>query len=256
MEIDLEVNHVGIHGFFSYCTVALNQICIYITQNKKLPIVSKKKLFTTFKNNHNDDISEIFFVKDLNNVKNIDSDLSFFTKDIQFTDYNKINFTLIQPIITKYFYLSDEILKIVNNIEKKYEIDYENTCCIFLRGTDKTTEVSVPNYKQVYNSLSDEDKQLKILLQSDENEFFSYFKNILPNSFYFKDEIFTISNSFRGKSGGSINHQISNIKKKLHYVKNFLAIVLIMSKCKKVYGNKGNISLWISFFRGESINLF
>ena len=39
MEIDLHVNHNGNHGFFSYCTVALNQICIYITQNKKLPIV-------------------------------------------------------------------------------------------------------------------------------------------------------------------------------------------------------------------------
>ena len=241
MKINLYVNHPGNHGFFSYCTVALNQICIYITQNKKLPIVSKKKLFTTFKNNHYDDISEIFFVKDLNNVTNIDSNLSFFTKDIQFIDYNKINFKLIQPIITKYFSLSDEILKIVNNIEKKYEIDYENTCCIFLRGTDKTTEVSVPNYEQVYNSLSDEDKQLKILL---------------PNSFYFKDEIFTISNSFRGKSGGSINHQINDTKTKLHYIKNFLAIVLIMSKCKKVYGNKGNISLWISLFRSCSINLY
>ena len=58
------------------------RIAFKVNGNKKLPIVSKKNLFTTFKNNHNDEISEIFFVKDLNNVTNIDSDLSFFTKVI------------------------------------------------------------------------------------------------------------------------------------------------------------------------------
>ena len=224
-----------------------------------MPIASKCKLFRTFKKDVSEDISDLFFTSNFTNMNssniNTSSDYSLYMKVIQFIDYNKVNYPMIEPIVKHYFSLSENILKIVSSIENKYQIDYENTCCLFLRGTDKSTEVSVPTYQSCYDTLSVEDKGMKILLQSDETEFFSYFDALLANTFHFKDEIYTISSRFRSVQPCSINHKIRDPEVRLYYVERFLAIVFIMSKCKKVYANKGNIALWISLFRGGPINV-
>jgi len=248
----LVINHEGTHGFFSYCSVALIQIVKYIIDNKFGPDdIDMSKIFTTFKKIDNDDISKIFFKINPMIKINIDSELDNFTKDNQFINYNFINYTVILPIINKYFNLSDEIINIVNTIEKKYKINYNNTCCIFYRGTDKSTETNIPTYEDVYNIVNLKYKNMNYLLQSDEIEFFTYFTEKLSNCIIFKDEIKTISK----KSKGSINHNINDASTRLLYIKNFLAIVLIMSKCKYIVCNAGNISLWISYFRGNSNNM-
>ena len=190
MSNTLVIIHEGSHGFFSYCSVALMQIIKYITDNKFSPnYIDMSKIFTTFKNFDNDDISKIFFKINPMIKINIDSELDNFTKDNQFTNYHFINYTVIKPIINKYFNLSDEIIDIVNTIEKKYKINYNNTCCIFYRGTDKYTETNIPTYDDFYNIVNLKYKNMNYLLQSDETEFFEYFTKKLSNCIIFKDEI-------------------------------------------------------------------
>ena len=87
------------------------------------------------------------------------------------------------------------------------------------------------------------------MLQSDETEFFNYFKLVLSNHMIFNDEIKHIP-----KQKTSINH-ITDQYTKLNLIKNFLAIVKIMSKCNYVICNAGNISLWITLFRGNNNNV-
>lgn len=237
--------HPGSHGFFSYAHVSLAQIVKYINANKHIPKVSKKKLWGNFRLPEDGD--ELFFKDD--NGEDISAEHSYILP-CQFANYETVNYNMIHHIVNKYFTPTDDILQLVYEIEKKYNIVYENTCCIFFRGLDKKTEITLPTYDKIYNKIDPKHKDMRILLQSDELEFMDYFAPKLCNSFYCKDEIILLS---KKKFSRSINHFIKNNHQRQFYVKRFLAIVLIMSKCKVVYGNKGNISLWICLFRNGPI---
>jgi len=247
----LIINHPGYHGFFSYCSVSLLQILIYFNKNKYFPNnIDMSKIFTFFKKNENYDISKIFFKK-MNN--NLNLDINNINIVDQFDDYSSINFVYYNQIIHKYFTLSDEINNIILNIENKYNINYDNICCVFLRGNDKITETIIPDYNEIYNKLNNifpDKENINFLLQSDETEFFTFFKLKLKNITIFNDEIKHIN-----KQKTSINH-ITDYDNKIILIKNFLAIVKIMSKCKYVICNSGNISLWITLFRNNNDNVF
>jgi len=246
----LEIKHRGYHGFFSYCSVSLEQIIKYYNNNNELPdIVDMSKIFTFFKQDENIDISYIFFNKTNKINLNISDKINIIH---QFENYNNINFNHILPIINNYFSLTDEINNIVLTIENKYNIDYENICCIFYRGNDKSLETIIPTYETVYakiNELFPNKDNINFLLQSDESEFFDFFIDKLDNYFILQDEIKHIP-----KRKTSINH-VTDYQTKLILIKNFLAIVKIMSKCKYIICNAGNISVWITYFRGNTTNM-
>lgn len=75
-------------------------------------------------------------------------------------------------------------------------------------------------------------------------------KTFPSNSFYFKDEI------------RSMNRQCSTVDKifkdkNYEFSKYYLAITIIMSKCKYVVcGSSGNCSIWIAFYRGNANNMY
>ena len=70
------------------------------------------------------------------------------------------------------------------------------------------------------------------------------------NSFYFKDEIRTMNKS-NELSVDKINPAANFL-----YSQYFLAITIIMSKCKYIVCTTGNCSLWIALFRGNTKNLY
>lgn len=250
----LKISYIGPHGFFSCCSVSLMRIIEYLEKNKKLPdIIDRKEIYTTFKINEQDDISSLFFIHNNPNITIEYSDeIIKYQQDMQFEIYNKLNYEVINPIIAKYFTLSEDILKIVSFIEQKYNIDYDNTCCVFYRGNDKITETNIPSYDIMLNKIKSLNLNVKqYLFQSDETEFLVYFNNIIKNNIIFKDEIIHISRRI-----SSINHVTNDRNIKLKYIKQFLAIVYIMSKCKYVICTSGNISVWITYFRGNSINVY
>lgn len=170
----------------------------------------------------------------------------------QFSNYQYIDYQNICPYIKKYFSPSLQIENIINSINSKYSVEYENTCVLFYRGNDKMTETRLCNYNEYVNFSKEIYKQnpnIKFLIQSDETEFIRYFRNMYPhNSFYFKDEIRHISRQ---------NNTVDKVFKEQNslYSKYYLAITIIMSKCKYVICGSGNCSIWIMFYRGNSNNV-
>lgn len=70
------------------------------------------------------------------------------------------------------------------------------------------------------------------------------------NSFYFKDEI-------RHMKKNSLNTvDIVMSDKNYEFSKYFLAITIIMSKCKYIICGTGNISMWIMFYRENNNNVY
>ena len=246
-------------GFFSCCSIILNEVIQYFNYFKKIPsIVNRTNVFEWQKNTLNGkingDISDDYFI----NYKQ--QDIILFNKNIsyderdQYREYIKIDyFQEIQPFIKKYFSPSQQIQTIIEEIENKYSIDYKNTCDLFYRGNDKNTETKICSYddiiKQAKQILQDK-PSIKFLIQSDETEFIEQMrKEFGENTFYFKDEI-----RHMNKCNSSVDLMYSNTNN--YFSKRYLAITLIMSKCEYVICTTGNCSIWILLYRGNHNNVF
>jgi hypothetical protein len=256
-DIDNEV--LTIHpstGFFSNCTLKLFDIILYFNATKNLPLFIDGSLqFNLYKlNKIDEDITRTFF------INNYDYDIKYnhsidFKQQYQYINYKQINFKDINPFIEKYFSPSQTIINDIKYIETKYNINnYNEICVLFYRGNDKITECELPSYdkfiKESKNKYT-QNNNIKFLIQSDEIEFIETMKNEFPNnSFYFKDEIRVINKS-NNLSVDKINANTNYI-----YSQYYLAITIIMSKCKYIICNTGNCSLWISLYRGNAEDIY
>ena len=143
----LVVNHNA--GFFSCYTIRLLNILSYFNKNKKCPEkVDSTRQFLDYKVDNTKDytheyikLNESLNIEYNNNIKITNED-----REIQFSNYKNINFQDIKPFIEKYFSPSDNILKIVYELENKYISDYSNLAVFYFRGTDKNIETNLCDF--------------------------------------------------------------------------------------------------------------
>jgi hypothetical protein len=242
-------------GFFSTCSLKLQDIVLYLNKNNKFPeIVDCSKLFSWYKPyNSFGDINFDYF-KHYNNI-----DISYngnyidYDQNYQFINYNNLDFQNICPIIKKYFTPSNTINNIITELEIKYNLDYDNICVLFYRGNDKVKETQLCCYEEYINYANyilEKKSNIKFLIQSDETEFINFFKQKYPNnSFYFKDEIRHMSKCY---SSVDINMKDKNYI----FSKYYLAITIIMSRCNYIIFGSGNCSIWIVLYRGNNNNVY
>lgn len=246
-------------GFFSCCSIIFIRIVEYINKYKNLPPkIDTSKTFIIYKplNEKTRDIRCDYF----ENENNIDFDelkpqipliISHDNKETQFSDYRLLNFNVINPIINKYFTPNQEIKNTINIIENKYNIDYENTCVLFHRGNDKCSETKIPSYHEYIpyiNKVLLKNPNIRFLIQSDETEFFDFISSRYSNHVIFYDEIRHMK-----KQRNSVDKIKSELNNK--YSKLFLAITIIMSKCKYNIFNGGNCSNWVVYYKGNATNI-
>ena len=239
-------------GFFSCCSVKLSQIVEFINLYKKLPDkIDSSQQFTIYKYNTDRDITYDYF-KHYDNTPNIKITLPIkYHWNDQFLNYSNLDYDKIRPLIHKYFSPSIEIENIIVNIENKYNLNYDNTCVLFYRGNDKNRETKKCSYDEyliyaehIRNIKSD----IKFLIQSDETEFIEFMTNKFPHcSFYLKEEIRHIKKNDDTVDNGSKY-------KNYEFSKKFLAITIIMSKCKYIICGSGNCDIWIMLYRGNNHN--
>tara|TARA_B110000483_G_scaffold216395_1_gene267869 strand:+ start:6815 stop:7666 length:852 start_codon:yes stop_codon:yes gene_type:complete len=240
-------------GFFSCCSVRLDKIVNYFNENKYLPnIVDSSKSFELYKTNTNVDITNEYF-EDYNNITILKPKLNIdYIENYQFNDYSILDLNNINPLITKYFTPSYSVKEIIKKIENKYNIDYNNICVLFYRGNDKITETSLSSYNdylEFTQQILAKNANVKFLIQSDETEFINFMKQQFPeNHIIFNDEI-----RHMNKKSSSVDLTLKN--NILEFSKNYLAITIIMSKCKYVICGSGNCSIWIMFYRNNSNNI-
>ncbi len=176
--------------------------------------------------------------------------------DGQFKNYKTLNYELFNKFIKKYFNPSDEINSIISKIENIYiqQYNYENICTLFYRGCDKSTETTICDYDEIIKKAKElmvSNPNIVFLLQSDEIEFIERMSLEFKNSFYFSSEF-----SIPIKKNTYINN-VEPFTREHNYIygKNFLAITVVMSRCKYIICTTGNCSIWITFFRGNANNV-
>ena len=227
------------YNFFYYCTIRLNKLIKYINFKKKIPDYDNSTQFELYNIdnityeyfNHYNDFDNIIYELDIN----INYNWNY--------DFNKYEYNKIIPIINKYFSPSLKINIIIKDIEKKYNLKYNNICVLYY-NTIKYNTICQYNYYINYSKLIiKENPNIIFLIQSNKIEFIKFMKNMYPNnSFYFNDE----------------NQYIYNIKQyenKLCF-KYILALTIIISDCKYIICNSENYSRWIIFYRCNNKNVY
>lgn len=239
-------------GFFSCCSIKLDNIVSFINNSHKLPkIVDSSTQFAWYKNNTTDDITYSYF-KHYDNIENIEINYPInYIQNDQFSEYSTIDYEHITPLINKYFSPSDEIKQIINMMENKYNLIYENICVLFYRGNDKNRETLICGYDEYLkyaNEMYTQNPNISFLIQTDETEFIEFMTNHFPNnSFYFKDEI-----RHMNKCNSTVDMQNKHLN--YEFSKKYLAITIIMSKCKYIICGSGNCSIWIMLYRNNNKN--
>jgi hypothetical protein len=246
------INHNA--GFFSCCSVKLHYIIVFINSQKKYPeLVDSSESFEWYKNeNSRDDITYNYFQHYDNVNEELNNSNINYNHEYQFVNYTNLDYTNIIPVVKKYFSPSDDILNKIKNMEEKYNLDYDNICVLFYRGNDKNTETEICNYNEYIkysNKILEKNPNIRFLIQSDETEFIDFMKNKYPNNcFVFKDEI---------RHMNKCNSTVDIMMKHTNYEfsKLYLAITIIMSKCKYIICGSGNCSIWIMLYRGNADNI-
>jgi hypothetical protein len=243
-------------GFFSCCSVKLTHIVYFINVHKKFPtIVDSSKQFDLYKVNDNkEDITFEYFEHPDNCHVELDKNIHInYIDSHQFHDYSQLDYNSVLGAVAKYFTPSTNIRNIINNMEEKYKLEYENICVLFYRGNDKNRETEICEYNDyiIYaNFIISKNPNIKFLIQSDETEFIELMTNTYPdNSFYFKDEI---------RHMNKCDHTVDFLMRDQIslFSKYYLAITIIMSKCKYIICGTGNCSMWIMFYRGNYENVY
>ena len=254
----LKITHNA--GFFSCCSVRLDQIIQYFNiYNFSPPKVDSSEQFKLYKSNEiksSDDITYHYFNKEIEEkcIILFQNKLINFKHYYQFINYKSIDHQSLQQFIVKYFNPSKDILNIISTIENKYELidHYENICVLFHRGNDKITETKIPSYEETFlkaNSILEKNPNIRFLIQSDETEFIEEALRKYPNSIVFNDEIRHIPKN----NSKTVDKCMK--KNNLLFSKYYLAITIIMSKCKYIICGSGNCSIWIILYRGNANNV-
>jgi hypothetical protein len=222
----------------------------YYNKNKCLPkTIDISRSWSWYKPPHRQQETIFYdFFKPADLSLQYDHDVPF-SNDDQYMNMKLLPHTSLAPFIQHFFTPTDAIRTLVKELETQYSIkDYANLCCLFYRGNDKIQETTLPSY-DVFLRRAKEYKALhpstQFLVQSDETEFLERMLQEFPDSIVFYNHIRHIRKS---------NTSVDKLSMQDNYVfsRYFLAIVLIMSKCKHIMCISGNISMWISFFRGHA----
>jgi len=249
----LKITHNA--GFFSCCTIRLQEIVKFFNENKTLPSsVDSTHQFEFYKAKTEDNLMPVFFNAEAEQMDlacswpvNLQMDCML----IQFDNYKKIDFENLKGFIHKYFMPSMEVLKYTYEYTKKYSLDYKNLCSVFYRGNDKAIEMDLPSYDSFIEKAKEvkaNNPDIKFLVQTDEVEFSSEFIKAFPDSIFFK-ELPMIS-----KQQTSILFTLPREERAVFGAK-FYSAVLSLSQCSHVITHSGNCGLWLTLYRGHANNL-
>lgn len=236
-------------GFFSCCSVKLHYIIEYFNKEKTLPEkVDSSEQFLIYKPLHmlKEDITYHFF-KELNNTPITYTTHINYTWNSQFEPFTNLDFQSLKPFIDKYFSPSNNIEELSYFLKNKYNIDFENCCGVYFRGTDKYKETKLPSILSYIEKMKTIHNKL-FLVQSDDIHFINSIKIEFPNCIIIEENIISST-----KNGIHNEHSFNENYHLIHY---FFATLLILSKCNTLICNTSNCSLWMALYRNSSSNIF
>lgn len=239
-------------GFFSCSSVALRQLLEYFNREKSTPdSVDRSNQYANCRTNSSQDMTKVYFEdgSDVEILYNGGVGVTDEDREDQFSNYKNFNFSNISPFVKKYFQPSRLIEDRVQELLNKYYIEYDNTCAIYYRGNDKCTETVIAPYGAFIEKaqvLLLEDPSLKFLVQTDEREFLDEFIATFPNSTTYVEELAMMSRD----PSNCMFRVIPETDKSQNSI-DYLAVNVMLSRCKHLVTHSGNGGMWSVLYRGH-----
>lgn len=221
-------------GLTSCMSVRLDDFCKKYKLNN-INAIDSSQQFSLYKDYPNQDISKILFQPYNPNIKVPYSDFQHTWQfknydEINVSDLNKITMNVCNPseIVRK---KSQEILNMISN-----------RCVVFYRGNDKSKEIKPIPYNDYVNIANDLNEK-SFFVQTDEREFYDYFKSKFPDTIHYaalpmmrKNE----NSAIRGENGT-----------KSEFAVNYLATTCAIAKARRIILPTGNTGMWVAIYRGN-----
>ena len=228
-------------GVTSCLSVRLHEAIRFYEANGKFPDeIDSSKQFFFYKDNQSQNVSAHILGE---YVPNNDLQIVNYSHDWQFRMYDEIQ-------LEDLFKLANNICPMSNLVgDRSYDYMHriEDRTAVLYRGNDKALDVPRTHYNAMIEMAKATGSD-KFIVQTDEIDFFDFFKSKFPNSIYFSD--------------------IPRIKKdpdayvmppqgyRLNFCINFLAALRAIATADKLILNTGNTGIWTMLFRGHTNNVW
>jgi|688.fasta_scaffold03590_19 hypothetical protein len=236
-------------GLFSCMSQRLRAIIVYANEHKIFPkIVDSSQQFMLYKQNQDNDITNFFLDQDIPQELSYTEHIDFTD---QFTDYSKLNFNILSPIINQYFFPSNFVTKKVLYFENKYNIQYSNLCSVFYRGNDKALECKLATHDDFIKRakiVKNLNRNIRFLVQTDDLVFLQLFLAEFENSIHIA-ELPAINRPSTSVTA------LLDVNNRINFAIDFIAAVIVVSRCNIMITHSGNCGYWASLYRGSSTNI-
>ena len=235
--MDLFVNSGG--GATSCISVRLHDACLFFEKYKQWPQnIDSSNQFEMFQLDQRVDFSKYVFAS---YQKPFENEFINFNHGWQFGWYDTIDIIKLSILANKICPLSNQI------VDKSFEFWNRiiGRGSVLYRGNDKCKEVPVVPYSLMLK-MAKETKVKKWVVQTDELEFYQYWKEKFPDTIRIK-EIPMISKN---------TDSYVMPENRTEFLINFIAALRAISMSETLLTTTGNTGLWACIFRGNTKNVY
>ena len=242
------------YGFFSSFTLLITALMNTYKKFKTLPDIDGKNLLRVlFKEDEIDGYGYFFHINE-NIIINFDEEMPVpLTNDDQHTIYKDENAKYYHAFFQRYFNFNSNVKNKIDDLIKKYDIDFEKLIAIIYRSTDKWTDmggfnhVSPALYLRLARKLKEENPDFKLLIQNEKDSVKRIFHQSIPNSFSIEETLTTENDNAP---------LFLTLKENLiEWSEYYIAALYICSQAKHLVTYTGNSAFFTYLSRGNAQNM-
>lgn len=223
-------------GVTSCLSVRLDNVTKYLLENEiESFLIDSSSQFAQYRDFDGQDVSQSIF-KNTEVIKP-DYPIVEFGHGWQYGFADELHLETLHKMANDYCKLSTSILDKASEYSKLLE----GRTAVLYRGNDKALEVQRTPYASMQHMV-ELSGSTRFLVQTDEEDFYYWFKERFPDTICFLD-IPRINKN----PDGYVNPPKGN---RVQFAMNFLSALVAISKAPKLILNTGNTGLWTLIFRG------
>jgi hypothetical protein len=237
--MNLKIN--GGTGLTSCLSVRLDAVTRFINEHNQFPSsIDGSSQFKLYSDYEDQNVSEMLIGSyNLNEVPY----LKDYNHGWQYGWSDEINLNILSEFAKIICPPSEYVL----NKSKIYQDVLEDRTAVLYRGNDKAFEIARTPYVAM-EEMANKSESKRFLVQTDEEEFYQYFKERFPDTICF-DDIPRINKN-------PDSYVMPQIGLKTDFAINFFAALMAISKSPTLIINTGNTGHWATIFRGKADGVY
>jgi hypothetical protein len=237
----MELNITGGTGLTSCLSVRLGEVARFINENNEFPSsICSAEQFKLYSDYEGENVSEKLMGEYIPEVVPYEKD---YNHGWQYGFADEINL----DVLSKFAKIVCPPSELVLRKSNEYINILEDRTAILYRGNDKAFEIARTPYTAM-EEMAKESNTDKFLVQTDEEEFYQYFKERFPNTICFED-IPRINKN-------PDSYVMPQVGEKVEFAINFFAALIAISKAPKLIINTGNTGHWATILRGYANGIY